>query len=85
MGKAEKKIEIRINMLNDYLENIYKYILEKENQNNEKKIAKLHKKIENEKKMILVNIEALNKLGADIDNIYKNLKPEYQILIKEIL
>ena len=85
MGNNDKKIDTRVKLLNKYLYNICKYKLEKESQNDEKKIVKLNKKIDGEKKMILINIEALNKLGANINNIYEYLNDEYKSLMKEIL
>ncbi|MFQ8602733.1 MAG: hypothetical protein ACLSAO_06535 [Anaerovoracaceae bacterium] len=85
MGNNDKKIDTRVKLLNKYLDNICKYKLEKESQNDEKKIVKLNKKIDGEKKMILINIEALNKLGANINNIYEYLNDEYKSLMKEIL
>ena len=85
MGKAEKKIQIVIDNLNKHLDKIFNYRVDIKNESNDKKINKINKKIESEKRMVLLYIKDLNKLDINIQNTIQSLKPEYQVLMKEIL
>ena len=85
MGKTEKKIQIVIDNLNKHLDKIFNYRVDIKNESNDKKINKINKKIESEKRMVLLYIKDLNKFDINIQNTIQSLKPEYQVLMKEIL
>ena len=85
MGKAEKKIERDISCIIDYLDKINEKRILIQKENNSRKVDKLNKKINSDIRVIMLYIKELNDLNANIQDIILNLKPEHQILMKEIL
>ena len=82
--KTEKKIRNYRKFAIECLADAVKYDGERQNENDEKKLRKLDKKVEGKRHMAAVYIRDLNKMGYDFTGFMESLEPEQAQVVKEL-
>ena len=82
--KTEKKIRNYRKFAIECLTDAVKYDGERQNENDEKKLRKLDKKVEGKRHMAAVYIRDLNKMGYDFSGFMESLEPEQAQVVKEL-
>ena len=82
--KTEKKIRNYRKFAIECLADAVKYDVERQHENDEKKLRKLEKKVEGKRHMAAVYIRDLNKMGYDFSGFMESLEPEQARVLKEL-